>query len=41
MRQSRHGWVWRDTPVYDADAAERHWHSLSALSEAMLKRRAS
>jgi carboxymethylenebutenolidase len=26
-----HGWVFRDTPVYDAAAAERHWQSLIAL----------
>jgi carboxymethylenebutenolidase len=38
---ARHGWVFRDTPVYDADAAERHWRSLSALFEATLKRHAS
>jgi len=28
---AKHGWVLRDTPVYDADAAERHWQSLLAL----------
>ena len=28
---ARHGWVFRDTPVYDAPAAERHWQSLLAL----------
>ena len=28
---ARHGWVFRDTPVYDALAAERHWQSLLAL----------
>jgi carboxymethylenebutenolidase len=35
---ARHGWVFRDTPVYDAEAAERHWRSLIALFEATLKR---
>jgi carboxymethylenebutenolidase len=38
---ARHGCLLRGTPVYDADAAERHWRSLSALLEATLKRRAS
>ena len=38
---AKHGWVFRDTPVYDAAAAERHWRSLSALFDATLKRRAS
>ena len=28
---AKHGWVFRDTPVYDAAAAERHWQSLVAL----------
>jgi carboxymethylenebutenolidase len=28
---ARHGWVLRDTPVYDAGAAERHWHALLSL----------
>jgi carboxymethylenebutenolidase len=28
---ARHGWVFRDTPVYDAPAAERHWQALLAL----------
>jgi len=34
---AKHGWVFRDTPVYDADAAERHWRSLIALLDATLK----
>jgi carboxymethylenebutenolidase len=34
---ARHGWVFRDTPVYDAAAAERHWQSLLALLDAKLK----
>jgi carboxymethylenebutenolidase len=29
--QAKHGWVFRDTPVYDAAAAERHWQTLFAL----------
>ena len=35
--QAKHGWVFRDTPVYDAAAAERHWRSLGALFAATLK----
>jgi len=35
--QARHGWVLRDTPVYDAAAAERHWQTLIALFDATLK----
>jgi carboxymethylenebutenolidase len=34
---AKHGWVLRDTPVYDAAAAERHWQSLVALFDAKLK----
>ena len=33
---ARHGWVLRDTPVYDAAAAERHWNTMLALFGAML-----
>jgi carboxymethylenebutenolidase len=36
--QARHGWVLRDTPVYDAAASERHWQTLTALLDATLKR---
>jgi carboxymethylenebutenolidase len=36
--QAKHGWVFRDTPVYDARAAERHWQTLVALFEATLKK---
>ena len=36
--QAKHGWVFRDTPVYDAAANERHWRSLLTLFEAKLKR---
>jgi carboxymethylenebutenolidase len=35
--QARHGWVFRDTPVYDEAAAERHWTSLRALLDAKLR----
>jgi carboxymethylenebutenolidase len=35
--QAKHGWVFRDTPVYDAAASERHWRTLLALFEAKLK----
>jgi carboxymethylenebutenolidase len=34
---AKHGWVFRDTPVYDAAAAERHWQTLLALLDAKLK----
>ena len=34
--QARHGWVLRDTPVYDEAAAERHWQTMLALFEAKL-----
>jgi carboxymethylenebutenolidase len=34
---ARHGWVFRDTPVYDAAASERHWQSMLALFDATLK----
>jgi carboxymethylenebutenolidase len=36
---ARHGWVLRDTPVYDQDAAERHWRTLTRLMDDVLKRR--
>jgi carboxymethylenebutenolidase len=35
---AKHGWVLRDTPVYDAAAAERHDRTLIALLDATLKR---
>src|SRR3984885_10989015 len=34
---AKHGWVFRDTPVFDAAAAERHWRTLLALLRAGLK----
>jgi carboxymethylenebutenolidase len=33
---ARHGWVLRDTPAYDAAAAERHWQTMIALFDAKL-----
>jgi carboxymethylenebutenolidase len=36
---AKHGWVFRDTPVYDAAAAERHWQTLVALLDSKLKKR--
>jgi len=35
--QAKHGWVFRDTPVYDAAAAERHWKAMLALFDSKLK----
>jgi carboxymethylenebutenolidase len=35
---AKHGWVFRDTPVYDSAASERHWQTLVALMDAVLKR---
>ena len=32
-----HGWVFRDTPVYDAAASERHWQTMLALFNATLR----
>jgi len=34
---AKHGWVLRDTPAYDSQAAERHWTTLLALMEARLR----
>jgi carboxymethylenebutenolidase len=36
---ARHGWVFRDTPVYDVAASERHWQTLLALFDLKLKHR--
>jgi carboxymethylenebutenolidase len=36
---AKHGWVFRDFPIYDATAAERHWQSMLALFDATLKKR--
>jgi carboxymethylenebutenolidase len=35
--EAKHGWVFRDIPVYDAAAAERHWQTMIALFDAKLK----
>jgi carboxymethylenebutenolidase len=34
---AKHGWVLRDTPVYDSAAAERHYETLLALFDEVLK----
>jgi len=34
---AKHGWVLRDTPAYDAIAAERHWQTLVALFDTTLR----
>lgn len=34
---ARHGWVLRDTPVYDEAQCERHWETLLALLDGTLK----
>ena len=39
--QAKHGWVFRDTPVYDAAAAERHWQTMLALFDSTLKHNAT
>lgn len=36
---AKHGWVLRDTPVYDAACADRHWQALWTLFDATLKQR--
>ena len=35
---ARHGWVFRDTPVFDAAAAERHWETMVALFDQTLRK---
>jgi carboxymethylenebutenolidase len=35
--QAKHGWVFRDIPVYDAAAAERHWQTMTELFGQTLK----
>ncbi len=34
---AKHGWVFRDFPVYDAEASERHWKAMQSLFEAELQ----
>jgi carboxymethylenebutenolidase len=36
-RGARHGYVPKDMPVYNEDAAERHWRDLIALFDSVLK----
>ncbi len=38
---AKHGWVFRDTPVYDAAQAEHHWQTLVGLMDAVLKKQVS
>lgn len=33
---AKHGWVFRDIPVFDAAAAERHWQTLTSLFQSAL-----
>jgi len=33
---AKHGWVFRDMPVYDQVAAERHWQTMLGLFDAKL-----
>lgn len=35
---AKHGWVLRDTPTYDAAAAERHWTTVTELFAKTLKK---
>jgi carboxymethylenebutenolidase len=35
---AKHGWVFRDIPVYDAACSERHWKTMLELFEAKLGR---
>ncbi|HMJ55685.1 MAG TPA: dienelactone hydrolase family protein, partial [Polyangiaceae bacterium] len=35
---ARHGWVPTDTAAHDPKSAERHWETLLALFDAVLKR---
>ena len=34
---AKHGWVFRDTPVYDAAASEQHWQTMLALFDSTLR----
>ena len=34
---AKHGWVPKDMPVYNEDAAERHWKELVAFFDGALK----
>ncbi len=35
---AKHGWVFRDMPVHDAAAAERHWQAMLAFFDENLKK---
>jgi carboxymethylenebutenolidase len=35
---AKHGWVFRDTPVFDAACSERHWQTMLALFDQTLSR---
>jgi carboxymethylenebutenolidase len=35
--QAEHGWVFRDIPAYNAEAAERHWQTMLALFNSTFK----
>ncbi len=35
---AKHGWVFRDTPAYDAAANERHWQTMVAFFDETLKK---
>jgi carboxymethylenebutenolidase len=39
--QAKHGWVFRDTPVYDPAAAEQHWQTMLTFFDATLSPGAS
>jgi len=38
---AKHGWVLRDTPVYDEACCERHWRTLTRLFDDVLQRDAA
>jgi carboxymethylenebutenolidase len=38
---AKHGWVLRDTPVYDEACCERHWRTLTKLFDDVLQRDAA
>ena len=38
---AKHGWVLRDTPIYDEAACERHWRTLTKLFDDVLKHQAA
>lgn len=34
---AKHGWVFRDLPIYDKDAAERHWQTMTTFFGATIQ----